>query len=268
MTMNLMQNFTTTDLTLIGLGLTLFNYSIYCLYTQTIPLGYKTIYLTDNMTDTNINLDNESVNSLNTTNTDTINISEHINQQMDQIAAILEAEGPSMYHLSNAELRERLLTILHGMCSEDGDLSDVTTLRQSVFDFIMRNDPGNSDWFGEINSWVNTVNTDSTSLSTINNQSFEKIDEHIETISSIIKDLKSHLTNNLVVPHINEQQISPLDTLQPNIYDLMNIIYDNPCIAYLVKTENHLRDLIVLHSLENETPRQDIDCLLHIFNQF
>jgi hypothetical protein len=34
---NLIQNFTITDLTLIGLGLTLFNYSLYYLYCNSIP---------------------------------------------------------------------------------------------------------------------------------------------------------------------------------------------------------------------------------------
>jgi len=51
---NFLQNFSTTDLTLIGLGFTLFNYSLYCLYTQCIPLGYKTIYLNDNNLTSNI----------------------------------------------------------------------------------------------------------------------------------------------------------------------------------------------------------------------
>ena len=61
MTMNLLQNFSTTDLTIIGLGLTLFNYSLYCLYTQSIPLEYKTIYFNDNITDTTNSVDSESL---------------------------------------------------------------------------------------------------------------------------------------------------------------------------------------------------------------
>ena len=43
---NLIQNFDLSINTcvLVGLGITLFNYSMYCFITKSIPLGYKTIY--------------------------------------------------------------------------------------------------------------------------------------------------------------------------------------------------------------------------------
>ncbi|SRR6266568_1288599 len=230
MTMNFLQNFTTTDLTLIGLGLLVFNYSLYCLYTQSIPLGYKTIDFSDNMTDS---LETESINSINTTDTITNNVtqSSQITDRIDEVIGLLKAEGPNIYHLSDEALKDRILTILRGLCSEGDDLSDVSTMRQSVFDTIIREDPGNRDWFGFINSWVNTTQISSSSSST--NYQFEKLDEQIEIISSVIREIKSHLTNNLVVPHINDP------TLNTDL--LRNLRFDefiNYCNTNLIEINN------------------------------
>ena len=51
-----------------------------------------------------------------------------------------------------------------------------------------RQNPGNSNWFGNVNNWVNTMQTSSTS-----NLYLEKMDDHIEDISLV---LKSHILAN------------------------------------------------------------------------
>jgi hypothetical protein len=139
--MNFLQNFSTTDLTLIGLGFTLFNYSLYCLYTQCIPLGYKTIYLNDdNLTSKSSEI--ESIVSHSTTNTvrPDLTQSSQITDRIDEVIGLLKAEGLNLYHLSDEALKDRILTILHGMCSERTEsLSDVPTMSQSVMDFIAQN---------------------------------------------------------------------------------------------------------------------------------
>lgn len=50
-------NLDTNTSILVGLGITLFSYSMYCFMTKSIPLGYKTIYFsstTDNTNRTNL----------------------------------------------------------------------------------------------------------------------------------------------------------------------------------------------------------------------
>lgn len=113
---------------------------------------------------------------------------------------MLKAEGPNLYHLSDEALKDRILTILQGMCSEDGDLTEVPTISQSVLNFLIEHDPGRRDFFGNINNWVNTVQNSETSVSpTINNKLFEKMDEQLDIINLIIEDIKSHFTSNLII---------------------------------------------------------------------
>lgn len=202
--MNLLQNFSTIDLTIIGLGLTLFNYSLYCLYTQSIPLGYKTIYFYDNISDTSNSIDTESINSTETIKNNLTQNSE-ITDRLDEVIGLLKAEGPNLYHLSDEALKDRILTILHGLCSQGDDLSDVSTMRQSIFESITREDPGNRDFFGNINNWLTDIQTNSTSST--NNFHFEKLDEQIEVISLVVKELKSHISNNLVESNLNNLHI-------------------------------------------------------------
>nr|YP_010192438.1 hypothetical protein LK379_mgp14 [Amanita sinensis]QZN08175.1 hypothetical protein [Amanita sinensis] len=166
MTMNLLTNlnFYTNTSFLLGLGITLFTFSTYCFITKSIPLGYKTIYFYDN------NLDNENISNISNETIKQNLIKE--SDIIDEIISLLKAEDPNIYNLSDVILRERILNILHGMCTTEDSLSDIPTITQSVFNYIREQDPGTRDFLGNINERVNTTQY---SLNT-NNPLIENLD--------------------------------------------------------------------------------------------
>nr|YP_010192415.1 hypothetical protein LK379_mgp09 [Amanita sinensis]QZN08152.1 hypothetical protein [Amanita sinensis] len=227
MTMNL--NFETNTSLLIGLGISIFTFSTYCFITKSIPLGFKTIYFYDsNLTN------NETVNDTVTSNE---TIKQNLNQsqdRIDEIISLLKVEDPNIYTLSDEALKERILNILHGMCSESDSLSEVPTLTQSVFDYIREQDPGTRDFMGNINEWVNTTQYN---LNT-NNPLFENLDAKLEKLSLAIKEIKSTINNN-----INNLPNSELLTYF-NVND--NFITK---LYYLINSENHIIDYTTLNNI-------------------
>jgi hypothetical protein len=61
--MNLFENFNTLDCIILVLGITLINYSIYCLHTQSIPLGFKTIDLSSSTVNVNANTPDQGIDT-------------------------------------------------------------------------------------------------------------------------------------------------------------------------------------------------------------
>lgn len=163
---------------------------------------------------------------------------------------MLKAEGPNLYHLSDEALKDRILTILHGMCSEGDELSEVPTMSQSVMDFIVKNDPGRQDFFGNINNWVNTVQKSETSISessTINNQLFAKMDEHLETISLIMKELRSDLSKNLI--ELQSESISLRLIKVDEIIKIIQSKYPGICLDPFFNT-GFIEDILANYSSE------------------
>lgn len=82
-------------------------------------LGYKTISLfsKDNITDssTNHSLDNESIYSQDTI-TNSLSQQSQVTDRIDEIIGLLKAEGPNLYHLTDEAFKDRILTILYGLC--------------------------------------------------------------------------------------------------------------------------------------------------------
>jgi hypothetical protein len=55
-------NLDTNTSVLVGLGITLFSYSMYCFMTKSIPLGYKTIYFSSTTDNTNADNADQGIN--------------------------------------------------------------------------------------------------------------------------------------------------------------------------------------------------------------
>jgi hypothetical protein len=62
--MNLIQNLDFNTYVLVGLGTTLFCYSMYCFITKTIPLGYKTINFSSAKDNINADTANQVINTV------------------------------------------------------------------------------------------------------------------------------------------------------------------------------------------------------------
>jgi hypothetical protein len=188
MLMNYMQNFSSTDCILLGFSLTLISYSIYCVCTKTVPLGYKTINLSNS---NNVNyLDEVNLTDISSTS-----------QKIDDIIGMLKAaEGSNAYHLSDQALKDKILTILHGMCSEGDDLSEVPSIPQSVFDELIKNNPADRIWYNSLQDWVNNIKGSSPSnISSVYSSELKWLQELKETLISRSSSLSdnSYSLNNL-----------------------------------------------------------------------
>jgi len=205
MIMNLFQNFSTTDLTIIGLGLTLFNYSLYCLYTQSIPLGYKTIYFNDNISDIN-SIDTESLRSLNTT--ESSSSTEKVYFSTEELNSSVEEVNSNITTLVDASVQTDQ-KMLYNYMNEliYNNATPVTSLGEiSPTDFVReyRNDPALASYFEKTADWADSISRQTSGTSANSEIIFmRKIGEEINNIRDLI-------SNNLSSVNVNSNPISPV----------------------------------------------------------
>lgn len=263
MTFNFLQNFSSTDLTLIGLGLTLFNYSLYCLITQTIPLGYKTIPLfsSDNAENTpdqssltSKNIDSEnSVNSLDETSSigsDTL--SQYFTK--DQIVntdgtnlmdSVVQTNGSNLVDSSvqtdDDLLYDTLRELLYNNATPTTSLGEISP---TEFVSQYKNDPNLAGYFAKTAEWAESISRQSSGTSTNSEILFlSKIRGDLESIPKLLLNNLSHVNDkiNSNIEGINtpiQGTLTPIETIYHNVDVLPPLTHTNPLIEEFLNQQD------------------------------
>ena len=226
---NLLQNFNTSDLFSLGLGITLFSYSMYCLITQTIPLGYKTIPLfsSDSVKNTQSELSSKSTTTSSSFNETVNNSSSSSEAQYFTNEPGINTEGTNLVDSAVQTDTDMLYDYLRELLYNDA--TPKTSLGEiSPTDFVRdyRNDPELASYFNRTAEWAESISRTSSGTSANSEVLFmRKVTEDLRSITDLIKNNLSSLNNGA-------------DNLCSELYPYTNITDPNSPAAKILATHN------------------------------
>jgi hypothetical protein len=256
MTINLIQNFNTLDYISLGVGFSLISYSLYCLITQTIPLGYKTIPLfssvnAENTPDqsslTSKNIDSEnSFNSLDETSSigsDTL--SQYFTKDQivntdgtNLIDSLIQTNGSNLVDSSvqtdDDLLYDTLRELLYNNATPTTSLGEISP---TEFVSQYKNDPNLAGYFAKTAEWAESISRQSSGSSTNSEILFlSKIRGDLESIPKLLLNNLSHVNEGINTPV--QGTLTPIETVYYNVDVLPQLTHTNPLIEQFLNQQD------------------------------